>query len=119
MVRFYVSQGIDCFNIRVQWMKKFKLNITKGQKMKKFIVLVLILITSPALSRPVYVPSRQHYYHGVYNNGYRAGKHHAYNNIVRTVALVGFATVAGVIIYQAGKDSRWTMTEDGNIGYRF
>lgn len=87
--------------------------------MKKFIVLVLILITPPALSRPVYVSSCQHYYHGVYNNGYQEGKHHAYNNIMRTVAFAGFATVAGVIIYQASDDSRWIITEEGNIGYRF
>lgn len=58
----------------------------------------------------------------VYNNGYQigyhAGKQHAYDNVARTVAIVGVAVVAGVIIYQLGKDSRWGANENG-ITYKF
>ncbi len=54
-----------------------------------------------------------------YDIGYNAGKNHAYNNVMKTVTIVWIATVAGVIIYHAGKESRWTMTDEGNIGYRF
>lgn len=58
----------------------------------------------------------------VYNNGYQigyhAGKQHAYNKVARTVTIVGVAVVAGVFIYQLGKESRWGANENG-ITYKF
>ncbi len=88
--------------------------------MKKILVFVFMLMScanAQALSSIRNIPMHNHY--SSYDSGYRAGKNHAYNNVARTVAIVGIATVAAVIIYQAGKDSRWTMTDEGNIGYRF
>ena len=46
------------------------------------------------------------------------GKHDAYNNVARTAVIVGFTVIAGVIIYQLGKESRWTTNENGVV-YRF
>lgn len=53
-----------------------------------------------------------------YQMGYDSGKSHAYNNIAKTVAIVGVAIVAGVIIYHAGKESRWGANKNG-IVYKF
>lgn len=56
--------------------------------------------------------------HNEYNEGYKAGKSHAYNNTAKGVFIVGVAIIAGMIIYQAGKDSRWGVNENG-VTYRF
>ena len=53
-----------------------------------------------------------------YSRGYHNGKQHAYNNVAKTVFFVGFATVAAVMIYQAGKESSWGTNENGVV-YRF
>ena len=72
--------------------------------------------TAPALSVGHYVGATG--YETPYNAGYRHGKHDAYNNVARTVVFLGVATIAGIIIYQAGKESRWTTNEKGVV-YRF
>lgn len=53
-----------------------------------------------------------------YNIGYQNGKSDAYFKIGRTMVFVGVATIAGVVIYHIGKDSRWSANENGVI-YRF
>lgn len=57
-----------------------------------------------------------------YNNGYSAGYHEgkndAYANVARTAVIVGAVVIAGVIIYQLGKESRWATNEKGVV-YRF
>lgn len=59
-----------------------------------------------------------HTHQSSYNIGYNTGKNHAYNNVMKAVTVVWIATVAGVIIYHAGKESRWGANENG-IVYRF
>lgn len=63
---------------------------------------------------PVYV----HNHYNAYQSGYRNGKSDAYDHVAKTVFFVGTAVIAGVIIYQLGKESRWT-AHDGQVGYRF
>ena len=60
----------------------------------------------------------QNSYRAGYNNGYSHGKSHAYNNVVKTVFIAGTVLIVGTMIYQLGKDSRWTTTENG-VTYRF
>ena len=62
------------------------------------------------------MPVRSHYISD--QSGYSAGKNHAYDNVAKTVFFVSTAIVAGVIIYQLGKESRWGANENG-IVYRF
>lgn len=49
---------------------------------------------------------------------YAHGKSDAYNNVARTLFVVGIVAMAGVIIYHYGQESRWTTNENG-IVYRF
>jgi len=89
--------------------------------MKKLIsslVLATTISTANAMSLPDYVGAPRPQYEHSYNAGYRAGKHDAYNNVARTAVIVGTAVIAGVIIYQLGKESRWTTNEKGVV-YRF
>ena len=53
-----------------------------------------------------------------YHVGYAHGKHDAYNNVARTLVITGLVVIAGVIIYHAGEQSRWTTNEKGVV-YRF
>lgn len=68
----------------------------------------------PAMTRP--------YPHPTYNNGYHVGYNHgkndAYANVARTAVIVGAVVIATVVIYQLGKESRWTTNEKGVV-YRF
>lgn len=90
--------------------------------MKKLLVALTIastINTANAMSSIKYVltPKSTEYQQG-YNQGYRRGKDKAYDNVARTVFFVGTAVVAGVIIYQLGKQSRWGVNENG-VTYRF
>ena len=89
--------------------------------MKKLVsVLALTTTISTANAMPTlsYMGTpRPHYNHG-YNVGYNNGKHDAYNNVARTAVIVGFAVIAGVIIYKLGQNSRWTTNQNGVV-YRF
>ena len=53
-----------------------------------------------------------------YNLGYNNGKSHAYERSARTAVIVGVAVIAGVIIYQLGKDSNWGVNQNG-VTYKF
>lgn len=53
-----------------------------------------------------------------YHVGYVHGKNTAYNNVARTLFITGLVVVAGIIIYNAGEQSRWTTNEKGVV-YRF
>ena len=88
--------------------------------MKKLITAILlssVCMTASAMSSKAgtsHIPYRYGY-----DSGYHAGKNHAYDRVAKTVVVIGVVAIASVLIYQAGKDSRWTTTEEGNIGYRF
>lgn len=87
--------------------------------MKKLLTAIIIATScanANALSSIRHIPMQPH--QGSYQIGYHTGKQHAYNNVARTAVFVGMAVVAGVIIYELGKESRWTANENG-IGYRF
>ena len=85
--------------------------------MKKLLT-AIIIATSCANANASVSVRHTHTHQSSYNIGYNAGKNHAYNNVAKTVFFVGTAVVAGVIIYQLGKESRWT-AHDGQVGYRF
>lgn len=73
--------------------------------------------STPQISQTISVPSNGTAYQNGYNTGYKRGKDHAYNNVAKTVAFVGVAVVAGVIIYHLA-NPRWTTNENGVV-YRF
>lgn len=87
---------------------------------KLLFALLLATATQTASAVPIMTGGRpvNPAYNSQYNVGYRHGKHDAYNNVARTVVFLGVATIAGIIIYQAGKESRWTTNEKGVV-YRF
>lgn len=85
--------------------------------MKKLLTAVIIA-TSCTNANALASIRHTHTYQNSYNIGYNAGKNHAYNNVMKTVAIVWVATVAGIIIYHAGQESRWGANENG-ITYRF
>ena len=85
--------------------------------MKKLLT-AIIIATSCTNANALASIRHIHTHQSSYNIGYNAGKNHAYNNVMKTVAIVWIATVAGVIIYHAGKESRWGANENG-ITYRF
>lgn len=87
--------------------------------MKKLLTAIIIATScanANAVSSIKNIQGRPTY--NAYHQGYRNGKSDAYDNVARTVFFVGTAVVAGVIIYQLGKQSRWT-AHDGQVGYRF
>lgn len=51
---------------------------------------------------------------------YHKGKSDAYNNVARTLFVVGAVAVVGIIIYELGQDSnsRWGVSENG-LTYAF
>ena len=85
--------------------------------MKKIIIALAFLMCGVSANAATIVRPVPTYSQG-YNIGYHTGKQHAYNNVGRTVAIVGTAIVVGIVIYELGKESRWTANENG-IGYRF
>ena len=92
--------------------------------MKKLLIAVLFgLATATAQATPSIhqigrpAPSSTVAYQNGYNTGYNQGKSHAYDNTLRTVAIVGAVAIVGIIIYEAA-NPRWTTNENG-IVYRF
>lgn len=67
---------------------------------------------TPVMTRPT--PT----YNAGYHYGYQRGKDVAYNNVARTAVIVGAVVIATVVVYQLGKESRWTTNEKGVV-YRF
>lgn len=65
-----------------------------------------------------YVIQNPNQYQSAYNSGYHSGKQDAYNKVAKTVFVTVAVVVAGTIIYQLGKESRWTANENG-IVWRF
>lgn len=57
-------------------------------------------------------------YNNQYDIGYHNGKRDAYNNVARTFVAIGIISLAAVIIYHAGTETRWTTTQNG-VAYRF
>ncbi len=92
--------------------------------MKRLLIAIAFALTtitaqaSPSIhqiGRPA--PSSSVAYQNGYNTGYNRGKNHAYDNTMRTVAIVGAVAIVGIIIYEAA-NPRWTTNENG-IVYRF
>lgn len=89
--------------------------------MKKLLVALTIALTAPvanatpSMVRPRPVPT---YNNSGYNVGYRHGKNDAYHNVARTLVITGIVIAAGIVIYHAGQESRWTANEKGVV-YRF
>lgn len=86
--------------------------------MKKILItLAIICLVNPVNAIPT-LKNLHVYQHSEYQRGYRRGKNDAYNHVAKTVFFVGVATITGVMIYQAGKQSRWGVNENG-VTYRF
>lgn len=89
--------------------------------MKKIITAVALatsISTANAMPPTPYLGTPRPQYNNGYNAGYRAGKSRAYDNVARTVVFVGVAVIAGVVIYQLEKESRWGVNQNG-VTYRF
>lgn len=92
--------------------------------MKKLLTATILATTmTSAYALPTVIPSgyvipQTSQYQAGYNSGYHKGKSDAYNKIGKTVFFVGLATIAGVFIYELGKESCWTVNENGVV-YRF
>lgn len=89
--------------------------------MKKLISVLALTTTissANALSIGNYIGVPRTHYQNGYEAGYSAGKSHAYNKAAKAIFFTGFTVIAGVIIYQLGKESRWTTNENGVV-YRF
>lgn len=87
--------------------------------MKKLLTATILATTiGTATAAPIMTGTTTYSNHHIYHNGYNDGKTAAYNNVARTAVIVGFAVIAGVVIYQLGKESRWTTNQNG-IAYRF
>lgn len=92
--------------------------------MKKILtILIMSAICSTANAARIITPIRpitpaQTYQNG-YSAGYHAGKNNAYDHVAKTVFVVSAVVVAGIIVYELGKESRWGINQDGNITYRF
>lgn len=85
--------------------------------MKKIIIALAFLMCGVSANAATIIRPMPTYSQG-YNIGYHQGKQHAYNNVGRTIAIVGTAIVVGIFIYELGKESRWTANENG-VSYRF
>lgn len=77
---------------------------------KTILATVLATITTTANASPSVSHTRpfQNSSCYIYNTGYNKGKSDAYNNVARTVAIVGFVAIATVFVYKVGQESRWT-----------
>lgn len=87
--------------------------------MKKLLIaLTVALSVGTASAVPVMNVPRTNYNPYQHHHTYEEGKRDAYANVARTAVIVGVAVIATVIIYQLGRESRWTTTRNG-VGYRF
>lgn len=82
--------------------------------MKKLLI-ALLLLTTPAYA--VHPTPVQVYQNG-YRSGYDNGKQDAYNSVARTSFIIIGVVLVGTVIYELGKESRWTANQNG-IAYRF
>lgn len=85
--------------------------------MKKILIALTFLMCGVSADAATIIRPVPTYSQG-YNVGYHHGKTDAYNNIGRTVAIVGAVVIASVVIYELGRESRWTANENGVV-YRF
>lgn len=86
--------------------------------MKKLLVALTIAVCATSANA---VPRAMPVNHAPYYQStisYNRGKNDAYNNVARTLFVVGAVAIAGVIIYHYGQESRWTTNEKGVV-YRF
>lgn len=87
--------------------------------MKKLLIaLTVALSVGTASAVPVMNAPRTNYNPYQHHHTYDDGKRDAYNNVARTAVIVGFAVIAGVVIYKLGQNSRWTTNQNG-VAYRF
>lgn len=87
--------------------------------MKKLLIsLTVALSVGTASAVPVMNAPRTNYNQYQHHHTYDDGKRDAYNNVARTAVIVGFAVIAGVIIYKLGQNSRWTTNQHG-VAYKF
>ncbi|MBQ2174479.1 MAG: hypothetical protein II453_05290 [Alphaproteobacteria bacterium] len=86
--------------------------------MKKLLLSLFLSLIVVSADARVVTPTYSQGYSAGYYQGQRQGKSNAYNNVVRTTFFVATAVVVGVIIYELGKESRWT-AHDGQVHYRF
>lgn len=92
--------------------------------MKKLLTATILATTiTSAHALQIVIPSghvvpQSSAYQAGYNSGYDNGKQDAYHNVAKTVFITAVVVVAGTIIYQLGKESRWTANESGVV-YRF
>lgn len=85
--------------------------------MKKILIALTFLVCGVSANAATIIRPVPTYSQG-YHIGYHQGKQDAYNNIERTVAIVGVVVIASVVIYELGRESRWTTNENGVV-YRF
>lgn len=85
--------------------------------MKKILIALVLVFGGMSADAATIVRPAPTYSQG-YNVGYHHGKTDAYNNVARTAAIVGVVVIASVVIYELGRESRWT-TNDKGVVYRF
>lgn len=85
--------------------------------MKKILIALTLVFGGMSADAATIVRPGPTYSQG-YNVGYHHGKTDAYNNVARTAAIVGVVVIASVVIYELGRESRWTANEKGVV-YRF
>ena len=93
--------------------------------MKKLIAILSVIFaigtanSAPVSNGAVYTPTQinQAYSNG-YNAGYHSGKSDGRTEVAKVVFIAGVVVIAGAIIYNASKESRWATNEKGVV-YRF
>lgn len=87
--------------------------------MKKLITAIALATTiGTANAAPIPANNYHNAYHYGYHTGHRNGKNDAYDNVAKAAVIVGTVVIASVIIYELGRNSRWTTNQNG-VGYRF
>lgn len=85
--------------------------------MKKILIALALVFGGMSADAATIIRPVSTYSQG-YHTGYHQGKQDAYNNVARTATIVGFVVIASVMIYELGRESRWT-TNDKGVVYRF
>jgi hypothetical protein len=85
--------------------------------MKKILIALAFLMCVVSANATTIIRPVSTYSQG-YAAGYSHGKDDAYANVGRTVVIVGAVVIASVMIYELGRESRWTANEKGVV-YRF
>lgn len=94
--------------------------------MKKLLFASIIGLTTATANAVSGIPVAGHTNTSQYYRGYQNGYHIGYDNgkqdarakIGKALVITGAVVIVGTLIYQLGKESRWTATESG-ITYRF